>query len=70
METENTYYPGTDKKPKACPEVISWNEVVAQTDTQMTYRPRTNMHTSHQRDNDKCDWNNISINQITTRAAG
>ena len=24
METENTQYPGSDKKPKACHEVISW----------------------------------------------
>ena len=42
------------------------NEVAAQTDTRMMYRPSTNMHTSNQRDNDKCDWKNISINQITT----
>ena len=24
MKTENTKYPGSDKKPKACLEVISW----------------------------------------------
>ena len=46
------------------------NEGVAQTDTRIIYRPSTNMHTSHQRDNDKCNWKNISINQITTRDAG
>ena len=25
MITENIKYPGSDKKPKACPKVISWH---------------------------------------------